>query len=172
MQQGRVSSSDFGAFEAPAQDEGAQAEGVDLALEATKGRRVVHLFIDGYITAAIGGGVIWGFEQLALIPSLDDQPVTEEMVFSSLFWSTLGIQLLLSSCIGLVYYVGFEASTGRTLAKFLTGTKVVDIDGRPIGFGQALVRNLIRQIPIDAFSFLFGRGWHDKWSKTRVVRIR
>lgn len=77
--------------------------------------------------------------------------------------------------MSLVYYTGFEASLGRTPAKFLTGTRVVATEGGPASVGQALVRSVVRLVPFEPLSFLFSRGrapvgWHDRWSGTRVVR--
>ncbi len=42
------------------------------------------------------------------------------------------------------YYVASEAIFGRTVGKRLVGLRVVDEDGDRIGWGQSLVRNLLR----------------------------
>ena len=71
------------------------------------------------------------------------------------------------------YYVLFEALTGRTPAKYITGTRVVNMMGGKPSFGQILGRSAARFIPLEPFSF-FGssrRGWHDSLSHTRVVRV-
>lgn len=70
------------------------------------------------------------------------------------------------------YYSLFEIFSQRTLGKIITGTKVVTIDGRKPSAGDILLRTLCRFVPFEAFSF-FGdvnKGWHDKWSKTMVVK--
>ena len=68
------------------------------------------------------------------------------------------------------YYFGFEYFLGKTPGKFLTKTKVVDMNGEWPGGKKLLIRNLCRLIPFDNFSFLFGPfGWHDSISGTRVV---
>lgn len=71
------------------------------------------------------------------------------------------------------YGVFFEAITGRTPAKYITGTRVVNLLGGKPTFGQILGRNLARFIPFEPLSFLGsgGRGWHDTLSGTRVVRV-
>lgn len=75
--------------------------------------------------------------------------------------------------IALVYYTLMEGSTGKTVGKYVTGTRALTDDGEPLDMGKAFVRSLCRLIPFDAFSFLFGaRGWHDSISKTMVVRDR
>ena len=74
----------------------------------------------------------------------------------------------------LLYYVPLEALTGRTLGKLITGTRVVTETGGPPDVATVLVRTLCRFVPFEAFSF-FGTpcvGWHDSWSKTRVIKTR
>ena len=73
--------------------------------------------------------------------------------------------------ISLIYYVTFETLTGRTLGKFITGTKVVDKNGEKPKFLTILIRTLCRFIPFEAFSFLGAgaTGWHDQLSKTEVI---
>lgn len=76
--------------------------------------------------------------------------------------------------IGMFYYSFFEALTGRSIAKFITGTKVVDENGNKPTFDTILLRSLCRYIPFNAFSFLGSDaiGWHDSFSKTRVIKIK
>lgn len=69
------------------------------------------------------------------------------------------------------YYFLFEYFFGKTPAKFLTRTRVVDMNGEWPGGKKLLIRTLCRFIPFDNFSFLFGTvGWHDRLSGTMVVR--
>jgi uncharacterized RDD family membrane protein YckC len=81
------------------------------------------------------------------------------------------LNYLLSVIAGLIYYTGFEYFTGKTLAKFITRTRVVTQKGGKPEFETILIRSLCRFIPFDAFSFLGqdGIGWHDTLSKTRVI---
>lgn len=58
---------------------------------------------------------------------------------------------------------------GRSLGKFITGTKVVMTDGRVPTSEDFLKRNFSRVVPFDTLSFFGSIGWHDKWSDTRVV---
>jgi len=78
--------------------------------------------------------------------------------------------------VGLLgYHFLFEVTLGRTPAKFLTGTRVVSADGSRASAGQIFGRTLARFVPFEPLSFLFGgnppNGWHDKWSRTRVVKV-
>lgn len=69
-----------------------------------------------------------------------------------------------------LYHFLFELLFGRTIGKFITGTKVIDEDGNKPNFLTLLVRNAGRLIPFNAISFLlFKAGWHDAISKTTVV---
>ena len=81
---------------------------------------------------------------------------------------------LLGIVLWTVYYIAFEAAFGWTVAKLITGTRVVDGEGRKPGFLKILGRSLARSVPFEPFSFLgkTGVGWHDRWSGTRVVSIR
>ena len=72
-----------------------------------------------------------------------------------------------------LYYTAFEFLTGRTLGKFLTGTRVVSDTGGPPTLGQVAMRSVLRLIPLEAFTFFArGPGLHDRGSRTRVVLNR
>ena len=72
------------------------------------------------------------------------------------------------------YYFLSEALTGKTVGKWLTRTVVVAESGEPAKGWQLLLRSAYRFVPFDGFSFLSKSrpGWHDRWSKTRVVMDR
>ena len=73
------------------------------------------------------------------------------------------------------------ALKGKTIGKFITGTRAVDGNGHPVNGQMAFLRGLIRVIPfpfeqISAVNFSFNPfamlppyPWHDRWSKTIVV---
>jgi len=67
------------------------------------------------------------------------------------------------------YYIFFEGIFGRSVAKFITGTIVVNENGLKPDFGTIVKRTFCRLIPFDALSFLGSRGWHDSISDTYVV---
>jgi uncharacterized RDD family membrane protein YckC len=75
--------------------------------------------------------------------------------------------------VTVLYYVALESTTGRTLGKVFTSTKVVGARGGKPALHQILVRSCARYIPFEAFTFLSGDspGLHDKLSGTRVVRL-
>jgi lipoprotein-releasing system ATP-binding protein len=72
----------------------------------------------------------------------------------------------------LLYYAVMEGFTGRTVAKFITRTKVMmESDYSRPGFLNALFRSLARLIPLEPFSFLSKRpvGLHDIIGSTIVA---
>ncbi len=83
------------------------------------------------------------------------------------------IDYLLGFIAGMIYFTTLEATTGRTIAKYITKTKVVDEKGKKPNFETIVIRSATRFIPFEAFSFLGSEasGWHDRWSKTRVVEV-
>lgn len=80
---------------------------------------------------------------------------------------------LMGFMIAMVYYSTFEAATGRTLGKYITGTKMINMEGEIPSYGRILLRTPCRFIPFEPFSFLFAEtGWHDSLSKTKVVNVK
>jgi uncharacterized RDD family membrane protein YckC len=77
---------------------------------------------------------------------------------------------LLSYTIWFFYYAIFETYVGGTVGKLICGYTVINDKAERITFGQGMLRTVIRMIPIEAFSCFGERGWHDKWSKTYVVK--
>jgi uncharacterized RDD family membrane protein YckC len=137
--------------------------GIDQALPVEsvgRGRRFANLLIDYvcfFILSALLGVVVvmvWGDAGLAALERIPD--------------FVLGIVVMCA------YYIPLEATWGRTIGKLITGTKVVNEDGRRPSFAKIIGRTFSRFIPFEAFSF-FGadaRGWHDTLSKTYVVKCR
>ena len=114
------------------------------------------------------------------------------MIFSLIFGVILGIVLFfvlpeylsifeeskladwfLRLSVGMIYYVSLEAITGRTLAKFITKTKVINENGEKPNLKTILFRSICRFIPFEHFSFLGSEdtGLHDTLSRTFVVEI-
>lgn len=81
------------------------------------------------------------------------------------------LNYLINFIAGMIYYTTLEAITGRTVAKFITKTKVVTVNGEKPDFNTILIRSLCRHIPFNPLSFLGSdaSGWHDKLSKTKVI---
>jgi len=86
------------------------------------------------------------------------------------FWSNLLWGYIHSS----IFYFILEATTQRTIGKFLTGTMVVMEDGSKPSAWVIFKRTLCRLIPFEPFSFFRddSRGWHDTISDTFVVNAK
>ncbi|MCJ8152196.1 RDD family protein [Chryseobacterium sp. SSA4.19] len=83
------------------------------------------------------------------------------------------IDILVTSLLFSVYTFLMEYFTkGRTIGKYITGTKVITTDGQIPTLNEFFIRNISRAVPFDALSFLGETGWHDSWSDTRVVNIK
>jgi|SRR5882672_1459409 len=139
------------------------AESVALTTDtplAGKGARFLNYSLDWLLTTVVGGliGGVLGFyghgERLARMSWLEQQ--------------------LLGYALYVAYYLALELTFGWTLAKLITGTRVVDERGARPSPANLLGRTFARIVPFEPFSFLgaTGIGWHDRWSGTRVVSLR
>ena len=69
-----------------------------------------------------------------------------------------------------IYYLLFELVFTSTPGKWLSMTRVRDINGKRPAWYQILLRSLLRLTLIDPFFIpFFNRTLHDQLSKTRVV---
>lgn len=78
-------------------------------------------------------------------------------------------QVITGVASALLMYLLEMITKGRSLGKFITGTKAVKIDGSLPTNSDFLKRNFSRIVPFDTLSFFGSLGWHDKWSDTRVI---
>ena len=110
--------------------------------------------------------VVWLSLYLLIAYVLDNYVVRfNSYVVNYIYSISLGLILYLA------YYALLEFYFHRTLGKFLTRTKVVNIDGSELTFSTIFKRTIARLIPIDIFYYLFSkRGLHDRLSKTLIIR--
>ena len=81
--------------------------------------------------------------------------------------------ILVTTAVYFLYLFFMEYFTkGRTIGKYITGTKVMSTDGTTPTLQDFFIRNISRLVPFDAFSFLGNNGWHDNWSDTRVISVK
>jgi uncharacterized RDD family membrane protein YckC len=69
---------------------------------------------------------------------------------------SVGIILVVLFAAQWVYFVAWEATTGRTLGKMAAGLRVVTTSGRPIGFGAAALRNVLRAADVLPIGYAVG----------------
>ena len=147
------------AYEAPLTD----LEVVNDTNLASQGKRFGTLLLDTifYLIYSVIVGVILGIV-LAMTDNMAFLEVLAKPIPNFLF----GMFLVIS------YYVPQEVLWGRTIAKMILGTKVVDEEGNKPTAAAIILRTFARFIPFEAFSFLYAdgaKGWHDRFSKTKVI---
>jgi uncharacterized RDD family membrane protein YckC len=138
---------------------------------AGQGKRFINFILDQIFTSTIAAGVGFMFG-LAYAMSRENpaapMPPAEELRLQ-LMGNFLGL------IVTIIYFITLETICQRSLAKFITGTRVVRNDGGVPTVGQIVGRTFARFIPFEVFSF-FGHngypiGWHDSLSKTKVVEV-
>lgn len=72
--------------------------------------------------------------------------------------------------IQISYYLILEFTLNKTVGKFITHSKVVNLHFSKPNFFQLIIRTVIRFVPFEFLSFMnMGKGWHDLLSKTLVI---
>jgi uncharacterized RDD family membrane protein YckC len=59
---------------------------------------------------------------------------------------------------------------GKTLGKFITGTRVVHQHSTSFSWNDALKRGVMRMIPLEYITGCVGSPFHDQWTETRVIK--
>ncbi|OLE79731.1 MAG: hypothetical protein AUG06_07135 [Actinobacteria bacterium 13_1_20CM_2_65_11] len=109
--------------------------------------------------------------------------VVFSIVLSLVNWVYAGTQAVgwASLCLlWMVYYVVPESLYGASLGKMLLGLCVVRVDGRPLGVGSIVTRNILRFVDVLPGAYLIGglsvlltensQRIGDKWAGTTIVR--
>jgi uncharacterized RDD family membrane protein YckC len=124
-----------------------------------RSRRFANFLLDTifYIAIALLAGL--SLDAIAALFGISDSVIV-----------TLGNIIVLS--LYPLYYMILEAFLGKTFAKFITKTKVINKDGSKPIFITIFWRTLARLIPFEPLSFFTKDGWHDSLSKTTVIDDR
>ena len=127
------------------------------------------MLIDSFLIQVVSGGA--GFVMGMAYAINAGGQITPQQQASLQLWATL-----VGFLIFFFYYIILEYTTGRTIAKFVTGTRVVTENGESPSLGQVIGRSFARYIPFEPFSFFGNKGypigWHDSLPKTRVIKTR
>ena len=139
---------------------------VELSL-ASKGLRFANYLIDTIVLYLVN---LFMFQPVVLL--LIIRTLQNDGVFDS---QRVALAYFIYFVLYLIFFVLFMTLQeflfkGRTIGKFVTGTKVVMQSGEIPTFKDYLIRSLCRCIPFEPFSFFGETGWHDSISKTRVVK--
>jgi uncharacterized RDD family membrane protein YckC len=128
-------------------------------MEINKKKRLLNFIIDSILIGFLINLILYFSYYLNSIDSIENTKQERKYLF-----------LL---CLT-VYYLLSELVFGRTIGKFFTNTKVVDINGNKPTTIQIFIRSLSRLIPFDIISYLGwgSRGLHDYLSKTKLISIK
>lgn len=130
-------------------------------VHASAGQRFVNYLIDSIIF-----NIILNFVEI--IFTIGISRIYASNVFINIF-----INLLITYIFFvLLYFLSELILKGRTIGKFVSGTKAVNEDGTEMEPKTILVRSLCRLVPFEQFSAFGGHPWHDKLSRTIVVDIK
>lgn len=80
------------------------------------------------------------------------------------------LKLILLTYFG--YYIHMEHRYQKTIGKYVTKTKVVNIYGQKAKFSQIIQRSFCRILPFDPFTFFFPKKdmeFHDVFTQTKVI---
>jgi uncharacterized RDD family membrane protein YckC len=135
---------------------------IDLQ-RAASGRRLVNYLVDYTIIY-----VVWRFvffkSVVSFLTVIYEHTQSQAALYTFSYILILGWSLL--------YKTAFETLTGgKTIGKYLTGTRAVNEDGTRLSSKTALLRALSRIVPFEAFSALGSPcyPWHDRWTHTYVI---
>jgi uncharacterized RDD family membrane protein YckC len=134
---------------------------------ATTGQRFANYLIDliPLMVFIFISGVITGI----ILVSQGINPADSELLTDPLY-SFIYNLLTGSICTIIIYTLIEGASNGRSLGKLITRTEVLREDGSRISFKDAFMRSLCRVVPFEPFSAFMAYPWHDRWTKTIVVK--
>jgi uncharacterized RDD family membrane protein YckC len=135
------------------------------AAMATSGQRLANYFIDRVVILIL---FFMSIFILAILFAASGESIDEEGAGFTFF------SYLILFAVHIGYYAIMESVFGRTVGKFVSGTCVVDSQGRTPEAQVIILRTLSRLVPFEAFSFLGtpARGWHDQWTDTWVVEYK
>lgn len=143
-----------------------QDQNIDSTFElASTGKRLANFIIDRVayyiIVVLIGAGIGFGLAQSGTFGGLNTESI----------WFTLA-DVIISLLLYAIFYIAQESLLkGKTLGKYLTGTRAVNEDNSEMNLETIVKRSFSRIVPFEPFSF-FGstpKGWHDRWSNTKVI---
>ena len=121
----------------------------------SKSKRIINLLIDTMVV---------GILTLFVIIILDYAGINFKFI------STKSNIKIIFIVIQICYYLILEYTLNKTIGKFITHSKVVNLDFSKPNFFQLIIRTVIRFVPFEFLSFInMGKGWHDLLSKTLVI---
>jgi len=122
-------------------------ESVGFSLEvAGLGSRFLALLLDSLFKGVVVA--------ILLFATIFSAPLLGEEVLTGVI---MAVGFVLAGLVAILYHIVLEAAwSGRTLGKRLLGLRVVKDSGVPIGFWDALIRNLLRMVDYLPSFYLVG----------------
>jgi uncharacterized RDD family membrane protein YckC len=139
--------------------------------DASTGQRFLNLLIDnlfmtyglGYLTGGLVGYLLGTFFPEFAVDLFSDLESMRAILFG----------VIVAYFNYIVYYTFCERLfRGYTLGKLITGTRAIRNDGQELTFKDTILRTLSRIVPFEVFSGFGGYPWHDRWTKTMVIKSR
>lgn len=134
-----------------------------VLVRASAGKRFLNLIIDYivFFMLVFGFGMVLGVLFPSLFEGNDPDSLTYKIadrIITGLFYA---------------FYMGSieVIFKGKSVGKFLTGTRAVNLDGSQISNTTAFQRGFSRAVPFVAFSALGSpcNPWQDRWTDTMVI---
>ncbi len=129
-------------------------------IPASKQKRFINYIVDQIVGMLFLVGFFLLLESVFVLGLENIDPLLDQIISTLLFP---------------IYYIFFEGLLkGKTLGKYVTGTRALTISGAHPSWGTIIKRSYSRIVPFEAFSFLGERpdGWHDRWTDTMVIDER
>lgn len=140
-------------------------------IQASTGQRFVNFLVDHILLRLI---INFLTGELLINFLLNIDPEFAYRVFGDgVSVAGFAISYLYVICHYIFYYTICEkAFGGRTLGKLISGTRAIRSDGQELTMKDAILRSLSRMVPFEVLSGFGYAPWHDKWTKTTVVKAR
>ncbi|MES2701299.1 MAG: RDD family protein [Bacteroidota bacterium] len=133
---------------------------------ASQGQRLANYFIDVVVFFVFNYGFFYVFGVVLVLCGLSQQEIYEVGTNKLLMYGIVFFNMAF-------FYTIVEGVTrGKSLGKLITRTRAVQEDLKPLTWKLALLRSLSRIVPFEPFSGVGGTPWHDKWTRTTVIRNR
>lgn len=139
--------------------------------EATQVQRFLNWLIDNLFLSSVISFVTWQWCIELLFRVVPNYMMS--VANGKNPYVAMPVVYMISALHAVVYYTIAEKTfNGYTLGKIVTGTRAIRTDGEDLTITDALLRSTARIVPLEVFSGLANELWHDRWTKTMVIKTR
>ena len=136
------------------------------AEQAGIGLRFANFVIDLIVFLIINYCFFMVLGAVLLLAGLTRDQIMDTFTYGTLTYCIMFIEVIL------VYTLIEGISKGRSVGKLITRTIVVQEDLTKIAWKHAFIRSVCRMVPFEPVSMLADHPWHDRWSRTIVIKKR